>query len=289
MNRLSKLLTLIALFCITVSLHAQSGGAKGSAVSDAISQMESALAQVDDDLSPEEAYFLGRAVAANILTRYRLYTKKPALSRYLNQICAAITVNSPLPDIYNGYHVAILDSPDLNAFGTIGGHIFVCRGLLELLKNEDAVAAVLAHEIAHIQLRHSAELIKDMKFEQEFSSAAERAAAIANRDTKLSEREIRFYNSVRKMAATLFENSYSREQEFAADSYALKLLAGSGYYPASLLEVLTLLQKTGRTGAYNGTHPLPAQRINNVRGEIPRYPVQDTRSFRASRVKEAFK
>ncbi|GHV78281.1 peptidase M48 [Spirochaetia bacterium] len=289
MNRFSKLITLMALFFITVSVHAQSRGTKGGGVSDALSQMEDALAMPDDDLSPEEAYFLGRAVAANILTRYRLYTRKPALTRYLNQICFAITVNSPMPDIYNGYHVAILDSPDLNAFGTIGGHIFICRGLLEALTSEDAVAAVLAHEIAHIQLRHSAELIKDMKFEQEFSSAAERAAAIANRDTKLSERDKRFYNSVREMVATLFENNYSREQEFAADTYSLKLLATAGYSPASLINVLTLLQKTGGTGGYNSTHPLPAQRINNVRREILRYPVRDTRTFRASRFAESFR
>ncbi|GHV33226.1 peptidase M48 [Spirochaetia bacterium] len=268
------LLSLVLIFALFSSLAAQS---------------EDALALPDDDLSSEEAYYLGRAVAANILTRYRLYTKKPVLTRYLNQICAAITVNSPMPDIYNGYHVAILDSPDLNAFGTTGGHIFICRGLLEALKSEDAVAAVLAHEIAHIQLRHSAELIKDMKLNQELSNMADRAAAIANRDTKLSERNKLFYNSVREMVTTLFENSYSREQEFAADTYALKLLAGAGYSPASLVDVLTLLQKTGGTGGYNGTHPLPAQRINNIHGEVPRYPVQDTRSFRASRFAESFR
>jgi predicted Zn-dependent protease len=254
-----------------------------------VAQSRDALNMPDDDLSSEEAYFLGRAVAANILTRYRLYTQKPSLTRYLNQICAAITVNSPMPDIYNGYHVAILNSPDLNAFGTIGGHIFICRGLLEALPSEDAVAAVLAHEIAHIQLRHSEERIKDMKFEQEFSNAAERAAAIANRDARLSEQKMLFYNSIREMVTILFENNYSREQEFAADTYALKLLAGAGYSPASLVDVLTLLQKTGGSGGYNGTHPPPAQRINNVRGEIPRHPVQDTRTFRTSRFAEALR
>ncbi|GHV18685.1 hypothetical protein FACS189493_8230 [Spirochaetia bacterium] len=122
-----------------------------------------------------------RAVAADILTRYHLYTQKPQAAEYLNHICAAITINSPMPDMYNGYHAAILDSPELNAFAATGGHIFVCRGLLASLTGEDAVAAVLAHEIAHIQLRHSEELIKNMKLDQEFSDAAARAARIAAR------------------------------------------------------------------------------------------------------------
>jgi predicted Zn-dependent protease len=194
-----------------------------------------------------------------------------------------------MPDMYNGYHVGILDSPDLNAFATVGGHVFVCRGLLEALADEDAVAAVLAHEIAHIQLGHSADLIKEMKLNRELSNMADRAAHFVNRDAGLSEQKILFYNSIREMVNTLIINGYSREQEFAADSYALKLLAGAGYSPSSLVDVLAFLQKNGGSGGYNGTHPLPAQRINNVRGEVPRYPVQDTRSFRASRFAESFR
>jgi predicted Zn-dependent protease len=253
------------------------GGSQTSGldVSNAFAQMEHALSQTDDDISAQDAYILGRAVAVNILTRYRLYTQKPAAARYLNQICAAITINSPMPDIYNGYHVAILDSPDLNAFATTGGHIFVCRGLMEALTNEDALAAVLAHEIAHIQLRHSIELIKNTQLTQELSDFAEQSAG-------LDEQELLFDNSVRELDSLLVKG-YSRRQEFAADSYAIKLLADAGYSPAGLIDVLTLLQRSGGTGGYNGTHPQPAQRISNVRGGLIRHPVHDTRSFRVSR------
>jgi predicted Zn-dependent protease len=283
----------VFLFSIIVSLTvyavlpAQSrGGAQGVAgdLSDALSQMEGALSRLDDDdISSEDAYFLGRAVAANILTRYRFYTQKPAAARYLNQICAAITVNSPMPDSYNGYHVGILDSPELNAFATTGGHIFVCRGLMEALTTEDALAAVLAHEIAHIQLRHGVELIKNMRLTRELSNAADRAAGIAAREAGLGQRKVLFDNSVREMVTTLIVNGYTHKQEFEADAYALKLLADAGYSPASMVDVLTILQKTKRGGGINGTHPLPAQRITNVQRELPRYRVQDTRSFRASR------
>jgi predicted Zn-dependent protease len=289
-------LLLILNFTLLSALGAQSRGAGGGTqglgtdISGALSQMNDAISQPDDDISSRDAYFLGRAVGASLLARYGLYTEKPALTEYLNQICAAITINSPTPDIYGGYHVSILNSPDLNAFATAGGHIFICRGLLEALTTEDALAAVLAHEIAHIQLNHSAELINYMRITRDLSTVADRAAGIATREASLSERKMLFDNAVREMVTTLVETGYTREQEFQADNYALTLLALAGYSPLSLTEVLTLLQNAGGTGGYNGTHPSPELRINNARRELPRYKVQDdTRSFRAPRFAPPFR
>jgi predicted Zn-dependent protease len=292
-NHSMKAFLVVIILSLTVCsvLPAQSKGSEGVAGdrSDALSQMEGAFSKTNDDIAARDAYFLGRAVAATILTRYRLYTKKPAATRYLNQICAAITINSPMPDIYNGYHVAILDSPDMNAFATTGGHIFVCRGLMEALTNEDALAAVLAHEIAHIQLRHSIEIIKNMRLTLDLSNTADRAAGIAAREAGLSQRQLLFADSVRDMVSALIVSGYTREQEFAADTYALKLLAGAGYSPSSMVDVLTILQQRGRAGGFTGAHPQPAQRIGNIRRELPQYPVPDTRSFRASRFAGSFR
>jgi predicted Zn-dependent protease len=89
------------------------------------------------------------------------------------------------------------------------------------------------------------------------------------------------------MVTTLIINGYTRDQEFQADIYALKLLTLAGYSPTSMLDVLAILQKTTARGGFNGTHPPPAQRISNVRQELTRnrqlYQVQDTGSFRSSR------
>jgi predicted Zn-dependent protease len=286
-----------ALFAFVIGLLAFSplaaqnrgGGSQslGSDVSGALSQMDGSLAAADDDLFPLDAYFLGRAVAANIISRYRPYVKKPEAEQYLNKICAAIAINSPMPDIYNGYHVMILDSAELNAFATSGGHIFITRGLVETLATEDAVAAVFAHEIAHIQLQHSVDLIKSMRITRDLSTAANRAAGIAARAASVSERKTLFDNAVRDMVTTLIINGYSREQEFQADIYAIKLLTLAGYSPASLLDVLGVLQRTTAPGGFNDTHPSPAQRIDNIRRELARnrqlYQNKDTGSFRSSR------
>jgi len=66
-----------------------------------------------EEITPEGEYFLGRAVAANILTRYRLQTNIPALTAYLNRICNALVINSIRPEIFNGYRVAILDTDEI--------------------------------------------------------------------------------------------------------------------------------------------------------------------------------
>jgi predicted Zn-dependent protease len=265
----------------------------GSDISGSLSQMDSALTATDTDVTALDSYFLGRAVAANIVGRYRPYVKKPEAERYLNTICAAITVHSPQPDIYNGYHVMILDSAELNAFATSGGHIFITRGLLEALTTEDALAAVLAHEIAHIQLQHGVDLIRSMRLTWELSGVADRAASAAARAANLNERKTLFDNSVRDMVTTLIVNGYSREQEFQADIYAVKLLTLAGYSPTSLLDVLGSLQKTPGTGGFNDTHPSPAQRIDNIRQELNRnrqlYQRGDTSSFRAARFAESLK
>jgi predicted Zn-dependent protease len=285
------------LFALVIGLSAlfplaaqNKGGAQalGTDVSGALSQMGSAFAETEDDVLPLDAYVLGRAVAANIISRYRPWTQKPGAEQYLNTICAAVAVNSPMPDVYNGYHVMILDAPELNAFATTGGHIFITRGLLEALTSEDALAAVIAHEIAHIQLQHSVTLIKSLRITRNLSNTADRAAGIAAREASLDERKILFDNAVRDLVTTLVINGYTREQEFQADIYAVKLLTLAGYSPASMVEALTtILEKTTGTGGFNSTHPPPDQRIANVRQELTRnnrlYQARDTGSYRSSR------
>jgi len=150
-------------------------------ISDALTIMDQAIEELYKGITPEDEYFIGRAVAANILRNNRPYLAKPALTQYLNKICAAIVFNSDKPTIFNGYHVMIIDSGEFNAFATSGGHIFVTRGLVDALNSEDAFAAVIAHEIAHIQLRHGIKLIEDSRLSREFEEMAARARNIAER------------------------------------------------------------------------------------------------------------
>jgi len=124
------------------SVSAQIAGDTGvidQNIANAISNSGDAISSAAEDINPEQEYYIGRAVAANILSTYKLWNGSPALTAYLNNICAAITINSPRPDIYNGYHVAILDSDEINAFASSGGHILITRGLINAAKSLDAL------------------------------------------------------------------------------------------------------------------------------------------------------
>ena len=78
-------------------------------------------------ISEEEEYYIGRAVAANILSRYPLW-KNSEVTRYLNLVGKTLVLKSERPEIFGGYHFGLLDSQEANAFSAPGGIIFLTRG-----------------------------------------------------------------------------------------------------------------------------------------------------------------
>jgi predicted Zn-dependent protease len=270
-----------------VDAGAQVAGATGvidQNTAGAISNSSRAIGTAAETITPEQEYYIGRAVAANILSTYRIYNGNPALTSYLNSICAAITLNSPRPDVYNGYHVAILDSNEINAFATSVGHIFVTRGLINAAKSEDALAGVIAHEIAHIQLQHSIKAIKTSRITQALLVTGTSAAG-ATTGMNVNQLTDVFTESVGEIVQTVVNNGYSQTQEFDADNTALSLLASAGYSPSGLIDMLRELNAVQRNspGGFSKTHPTPAQRITNAERSVGRYRVTDTRSYRQTR------
>jgi len=275
---------ILFLFQITL-LEAQSP--RGNFFDDALSAMDKAFSQ--EIVTPEDEYYLGRAVAANILAAYKPYTANPELTRYLNRICQTIVIISVQPAIFKDYSVIILDSPEFNAFASPGGHIFVTSYLVETAASEDMLAAVIAHELAHIMLRHGVSLIEDFRLNDEMAAMAEKARDLSG-NSEASAKLMIFRDSVSAVVDALFKNGYSQSQEFEADREAVALLAAAGFYPGALLEMLKALQQVqpSQKERFNATHPSPEQRIANITGLINRYRVEDTRSYRVRRF-SAFK
>jgi predicted Zn-dependent protease len=254
----------------------------------AITRSSDAIGKAVEEITPEQEYYIGRAVGANILTSYKIWNGGPALTAYLNRICGAIIINSPRPEIYSGYHVNILDSTEINAFATSGGHIFITRGLIACADSEDALAGVIAHEIAHIQLQHSLKAIKNSRITQALLVTGTSAASVAG-NTSVKELADIFDESVNEIVTTMVTKGYSRDQEFDADSTALSLLASAGYEPSALIDMLKSLEKNQgkQSGGFTKTHPTPAQRISSAEKLVPQYRVPDTRSVRQARYRAA--
>jgi predicted Zn-dependent protease len=269
-----------------VPVSSQEQGAVGmyrQDINDAFSEMDRSLSAMKSNTSPMDEYYIGRAVGANILKKYKPYMGERDIPVYLNKICYALALHAGAAP-FNGYHVMILDSPEMNAFATSGGHIFISRGLAEAVASEDMLAAVIAHEIAHIQLRHGIAMIREDRLPRDMRMAADRAGEIARRDVEPERSQDFFADSIREIADTLLTTGFSQQQEFEADSLAVSLLAAAGYEPSSLIDMLRVLKKV--EGNYPGglrNHPPAVFRIANVERIIKNYPVPDTRSFRVPR------
>jgi len=255
----------------------------------AISASADAFSSATEEINPEQEYYIGRAVAARLLSTYKLYTKKPALTNYLNNICAAITVNSPRPYIYNGYHVAILDSNEINAFATPGGHIYVTLALVNAAKTEEALAGVIAHEVAHIQLKHSIKAIKNSRFTQALLVTGTAVAGTAGgMDVKQLTDVLN--DSFMEIVQTLVSNGYSQDQEFDADSTAMALMANAGYSPSGLTNLLMSLGAVQISDSgFGKTHPSPADRIVNIQKSMGKYKDINTNASRQKRFAAAIK
>ncbi len=231
-----------------------------------LDQKRAALFQ---EFTPEQEYYIGRAVAATVLHEYPPYFK-PRLTRYVNLIGQTLALASDRPATFTGYHFLVLDSDEINAFAAPSGFIFVSRGLLRLCKSEDEVAAVLAHEIGHVQARHGINAIKK-------SRVAAMAAAIA---ADLSKKEIEklpglqfseltkaFEGSVKDVTSTIINKGYSRRYETAADRAAVELIKRVGYNPHAIVRILTAMQRRVQPEQkrFARSHPDPGNRIDNIR------------------------
>jgi predicted Zn-dependent protease len=220
---------------------------------------------IDEGISPADEYLLGRDVAASVLSNYRVWDN-PAMTEYVNMICSAIVINSPRPSTFNGYYAAILDSDEINAFASPAGHVFVTRGLVSSAKSEDALAAVIAHEIAHILLNHGIRAIQSNRDMEDWMNI--------------------FNSSGSRLVRDRINAGFSRMQEFDADITAMSLMAAAGYYPSALLDMLRELEKLqgGRSGGFNTTHPSPTSRLVNATVAASRYlNIRDTSGYRRGR------
>jgi len=297
-NKINIIFFIIFIFsgmifsCKSISNLMQKEGTKkilGNNLSYAIGASADAISSANEDISPEQEYFIGRAVAAKLLSNYKIYNKKPALTSYLNHICAAITINSPRPDIYNGYHVAILDSNEINAFATPGGHIFVTIALVNATKTEDALAGVIAHEVAHIQLKHGIQAIKNSRKTQAWLVTGTAVAGTAG-GTDVKQLTEALNESFTELVQTLVSNGYSQSQEFDADNNAMSLMAGAGYDPSGLINMLMSLGSIQtESSGFGKTHPSPSDRIVNAKKSVGKYTVANTGASRQKRFAAAKK
>lgn len=221
------------------------------------------LVRAAESFTPEQEYYLGRAVGANIVGRYKPWDNEKA-NHYVNLVGQTLALSSDLPETFGGYRFLILDTGEVNAFAAPGGLVFVTRGMLRLCQNEDDLAAVLAHEIGHVQNRHAVRAIKQGRVTSALTQTAGNVVQIEG-DPYLVKLAEGFRDSVTDITGKLITSGYSQSQEHDADMAAVTITRRAGYDPAGLTRVLEAMDKRYKPGGdgFFKTHPKPSARLKD--------------------------
>jgi predicted Zn-dependent protease len=236
-----------------------------------INESAEAVAKSFEDITPEQEYYIGRSVGAVILEDYATYDDETA-NYYINLLGQSLALSSDRPELFEGYRFQILDSDEINAFATPGGHILLTRGILRLARNEDGVAAILAHEIGHIVHQHGIKAIKTSRINTALTSVALTSVQVAT-DEEIAELTEVFEDSIQDVTSTLVNNGYSRETEREADKAAVEILRRVGYDPRALIDVLERMDRELEPGGldFAKTHPDPVDRIADIERSLGTY------------------
>lgn len=252
------------------------------------------LAESQQSLTPEQEYYLGRAVSANLLETYRPVVVSSTMN-YVNQVGLTLASVSDLPETFGGYHFAVVESEQINAFAAPGGFIYVSTGFVRRLPDEDSLAAVLAHEIAHVHLKHGVSAVSNAKLFSALGEFTKQGVSIAGSQVGASV-DLASLTSMLAESATgvsdrLLRSGFDRSQEYQADLYAAQLLERAGYDPNALLGVLKILQDGQADDAegWYATHPSAKKRISELEDEFDFAPPREAPPERRARFERAMK
>lgn len=232
---------------------------------DLIEKTAAASFKAHEKFTAENEYYLGRSVAATVLAGYKPLDDRKA-NEYINLLGQTLAMASDKPETFGGYHFLILDTDEINAIAAPGGFILVSRGLLDCCRDEESLAAVLAHEIAHVALDHGVKAISSARWKTAGMTAAlETGKSMGG--APASEALGTFEGSITDITDKIINSGYARKQEFQADKTAIEILDRVGYNPAGLKTMLEEMDKRVKPQDKHGfgkTHPEPKARIAEI-------------------------
>ena len=213
-------------------------------------------------ISDEKEIKLGRKISQQIAKEFKI-VKNPSLRNEVNEIGYSLVNVCDRKSVV--YHFTVIDdkkkgNKDPNAFALPGGYVYINVALLNMLHSKDEIAAVLAHEISHIVLRHSI-----LKLQEAIGTQALLAILVTKASDVITVRRS-------QAALALMLLAYSKEREFEADRLGLKYLIKAGYNPQAMIEVLNKLKEyefKSPIGFYHmRTHPYIDERIQAIKEEL---------------------
>jgi predicted Zn-dependent protease len=212
---------------------------------------------------------IGKEASKQVTAVFGAY-RDPKVERYVtevgNRVLATSHLRRPGADerVRNTpVSFGVLDSPIINAMALPGGYIYVTRGMLAHLNNEDQLATVLAHEIGHVAARHAAR----QAWQQQIGQGLLLGGALITQGLGLPAQDILNLGS---MAAQLIFLRYSREDELEADKLGVEYASAARYDPRETIDFFQTLNRVqekegqGMPG-FLSTHPNPGDRVQRIR------------------------
>ncbi|TEW55556.1 peptidase [Psychromonas sp. RZ22] len=212
-------------------------------------------------LSTDYDKTVGAKAAKQVSAQMGLY-QPLEMQQYVNNVGQRLV--KELDNNQFTFQFKIVDDATPNAFALPGGYIYISRGLLALLMNEDELACVLAHEITHVTQRHSVQ--------QMSSNIVPSIIKIPGNIVGLFSDQLgNLINTPINAGNNLFLSRYSRGHETEADTLGITLAAKAGYKPTSMSHILTRLNDTieftsqeTQEKSYFDSHPYTPDRVKNV-------------------------
>lgn len=214
--------------------------------------------------STDKEAAMGRAIARKLQEELTVVADEPMQQR-VRALGERLVAVCDRKDVV--YTFTVVDEKEPNAFSLPGGYVFVNTGLVKAVRSDDELAAVLAHEIAHVAARHSVK-----RYETGLGAQLVQLATIAAARQGASARGV----GVAMQAATL---AYARQDELDADRLAVRYLKAAGFDPQAALTFLEHLHELERDTLqylprgvtrphYGKTHPYVPERIRAVKEEL---------------------
>lgn len=195
---------------------------------------------------------------------------------YLNSIIYRLVPSAPLSS--SDLTLAIIDSPDINAFAVPGNVVGVNGGLFLNAESEQQFASVLAHELAHLSQRHFARRLEQQETSAPLTIAGMIAGIILSAVTQ-SDVGIAAIAGTQALAVQNML-AYSRAHEQEADRVGMDILASSGLDPRGMPEMFEIMMRQNRLQGnrvpeYLSTHPLTQNRVSDTRNRAEQYARRD--------------
>lgn len=244
-DRLVAWLTVMAVLALPVSVFSQTQ-----------IKYHSNKYKVTDDVK------VGRQAAAEVEQQMPLLNDNQVVN-YVSRVGQRLVSNIPQefqhPEF--SYYFKVVNARDINAFALPGGPMYVNRGMIQAARNEGEMAGVMAHELAHVALRHgTAQASKAQKYNLLAGLLGIGGSIIGGVPGAAAQ--------IAGQGVGVYFLKFSREYETEADILGAQMMARAGYDPRDLANMFkTLEQQGGSSGGWFSSHPSPSDRYARINQE----------------------